>query len=173
MTSAVFRNIFRFIGLWAIQVLVLRSVVLGEGWLSYPHVVIYPLFLILLPLRTPHALIVFLGFLMGFGVDLVYGTYGIHASASVFTGFIRPTILSIFTPRGGYNINHSPTAYRFGSGWFLRYAALLMLLHLFFYFSVDAFTFVYIVEVLLKTFASFLLSMLFIVLYQIIINPKE
>lgn len=173
MTSTIFRNIFRFIGFLLIQVLILQRITLGEGWLDYPPVLIYPLCIFLLPLRTPHALLVFLGFVIGISVDVFYGTYGLHAAASVFTAFLRPAVMRLIEPRGGYNINHSPTKYRYGSAWFIQYTGILLAAHLFFFFSVDAFTFVFIGKILLRTLTSFVLSMLFIILYIYSINPKE
>jgi hypothetical protein len=173
MTSTVFRNIFRFIGFVLIQALVLQRIILGEGWLDYPPVFLYPLFIVLLPLRTPHALLVLIGFVCGISVDLFYSSYGLHAAASAFTAYLRPTVLRFLEPRGGYNINHSPTKYRYGAAWFLQYCSILMVLHLFFFFSVDAFTFVFLGKIALRTVTSFAISMLFIILYIYSFNPKE
>ncbi len=173
MSNVIVANIFRFLGLVILQVLVLRSINLGGADFNYISIIIYPLFLILLPLRTPHSLLVLLGFVLGFFVDVFYDTYGVHASASVFTAFIRPYILAIYEPKGGYNINYSPTKHRFGINWFLIYAATLLFLHLFFYFSVDAFTFYYIGDIFLRTIFSFLVSIILVVIYQFVFDPKE
>ncbi len=72
MTNIVVKNIFRFLGLILFQVLILQRVVLGEEWLNFPAVFIYPLFIILLPLRIPHPLLVFVGFITGIIIDLFY-----------------------------------------------------------------------------------------------------
>jgi hypothetical protein len=134
---------------------------------------IYPIFILLLPLRTPRPLVIFLGFLIGLSVDIFYDSPGVHASASVFTAFLRPLILSIIEPRGGYNTNYSPTKKRMGFTWFLQYSSMLMFVHLFYYFSVEAFTLVYIVSILGNTFISFFLSMIFVLMYQFIFNPED
>ncbi|MCB0519699.1 MAG: hypothetical protein H6577_08855 [Lewinellaceae bacterium] len=173
MNSVIVANVFRFFGLALLQGLVFQNV--GAGWESFPylHVIVYPIFILLLPLRTPRALIILLGFTIGFTVDIFYDSLGVHASAAVFTAFVRSVVLQFMEPRGGYNVNYSPTAARMGMGWFLRYSAILMFIHLFFYFSVEAFTFVYIVDILLKTIVSFILSMLFIIIYQVLFNPLD
>src|SRR5690606_24816872 len=108
----------------------------------------------LLPMRTPVPLMLLLGFSIGFFVDVMYDTWGLHASAAVFTAYVRSFVFKIFEPRGGYNINLSPTLDSLGPKWFFQYTSVMMFLHLFFYFSVEAFTFVYIVDILLKTIVS-------------------
>ncbi|MFQ5446434.1 MAG: hypothetical protein ACE5FF_05825 [Saprospiraceae bacterium] len=146
---------------------------IGAGWEHFPylHIIVFPLFIFLLPLRTPRALVILLGFILGLLIDTFYNSMGVHASAAVFTAFIRPYVLRRIEPRGGYNVNYSPTAARWGIGWFLKYSAILLFLHLFFYFSVEAFTFVYIVDIMLKTIVSFIFSMICVIVYQVIFNP--
>ena len=173
MSNLVLTNLFRFLGLWAIQVLVLKRI--GLGWESFPylHVILYPLFIILLPLRTPKPAVLLLAFLLGICVDIFYDSPGIHASALVFTGFIRSFVLSRLEPRGGYNVNFSPTKQRMGLPWFLRYASILLAAHMIFYFSVEAFTFVYIIDIFLKSVVSFFASMLFVIIYMFVFNPLD
>lgn len=170
MNNVLYTNGLRFLGLLFLQVLVLRGLSLS---FTYGHVLLYPVFILLLPLRTPRALVIFLGFLIGLSVDIFYDSPGVHASASVFTAFIRPLALSIIEPRGGYNTNYSPTKKRMGIAWFLQYSSMLMFFHLFYYFSVEAFTLVYIVSILVNTFISFFLSMIFVLMYQFIFNPED
>lgn len=173
MNSVITSNIFRFLGLVLVQGLILQNI--GAGWEDFPYmsIILFPLFIILLPLETPKVLLLFLGFTIGIAVDSFYLTPGLHASAAVFTAYTRSFVLKWMEPRVGYNVNYSPTAMRMGTGWFLRYSAFMMLLHLIFYFSMEAFTFIYWLDTLLKTVVSFVVSMLFIVIYQVIFNPKE
>jgi hypothetical protein len=173
MNNVIVANVLRFFGLAILQGLVFKNV--GTGWESFPylHIIVFPVFILLLPLRTPRSLIILLSFLIGIFIDFLYDTMGVHASTAVFTGFIRPFVLSILEPRGGYNMNYSPTPERMSMGWFLRYASIMMLIHLFFYFSVEAFTFVYILNILAKTFFSFIVSMIFVIIYQLLFNPVD
>ncbi len=170
MNSTILTNAVRFVVLLLLQGLILRRIAME--W-PYFHIVLYPLFILLLPLRTPRPLVILLGFIAGMAVDLFYQTPGLHASAATFTAFARALVLRYLEPRGGYNVNYSPTAWRLGLGWFLRYSAILMLLHLLFYFSVEAFTFVWLGEILLKTGLSFIFSMLFVFIYTVVFNPAE
>ncbi len=173
MSSAVLSNVLRFFGLVIVQVLILKKIAVGGSSFNYVSLIIYPLFLMLLPLRIPHSILVLLGFVTGIAVDAFYDSYGIHASASVFAGFIRPYVLNILEPKGGYLQNISPTKQRMGLNWFAVYASVMLFAHLLFYFSIEAFTYYYIGEILLKTISSFILSMILIILYQFIFDPLE
>jgi len=173
MSNVIFSNILRFFGLLIVQVLIFKKIVIGGSEFIYVSLIIYPLFLILLPLRTPHSILVFLGFVIGVLVDAFYDSYGVHASASVFVGFIRPYVLKIIEPKGGYMLNSSPTKRRLGPSWFFIYSSIILFAHLFFYFSVEAFTFHYIGDIILKTVSSFLISIVIIMLYQFIFDPLE
>lgn len=173
MNNVIIANIIRLIGLVLLQGLVLRNI--GAGWdeFTYLQVILHPLFILLLPLRTPTALILLLAFICGIAVDGFYSSLGIHASASVFIALARPAVLKMLQPHNGYNINDSPTAARWGFAWFIRYAAIMFALYLFWYFSVEAFTFVYLGDILLKTLVSFIVTMIFVVVYQVILNPVD
>lgn len=172
MNNDILDNALRFIGLLFLQVLVLQRITFGEGFFVSTQIILYPIFILLLPLRIPRPLVIFLGFLLGLGVDMFYDSPGIHASAATFTAFMRPYILRGLSPNGGYNINHSPTKKRYGLLWFVRYGGIMMALHLFFYFSVEVFTFVYLGEIILRTISSFIVSMFFVILYQFIFDPE-
>ena len=173
MSNIVATNILRFLVFVLVQVLLLKNIDIGGVNFNYISIIIYPLFIFLLPFRVPHALLILLGFLIGISVDIFYDSFGVHASASVFSAWIRPGVLRLFTPKGGYNLNYSPVPDRYGFNWFLAYVATMLFAHLFFYFSVDAFTFYYIDKILLRTISSFIISLGVIILYQVIFNPKE
>lgn len=173
MNNVIVTNVVRFVALVLLQVLVLQRINIGGEYSDFFHVIIFPLFIILLPLRIPHPLLVFLGFLIGITVDLFYESPGIHASAAVFIAFVRPFVLSLLAPSKGYNMNFSPTKARFGAAWFLPYAATMMMIYLFFYFSVEMFTFYYIGQITLRTLSSFFLSMVFIIVIQFLFDPVD
>lgn len=173
MSNAVLTNLIRFIGLLLLQGLILKRIELGGFLGSHLHVFLYPLFIIILPLRTQRTLVILLGFILGLCIDVFYNSLGVHASALVFTAFMRAIVLWMVQPRGGYNVNFSPTRRRMGMNWFLRYSAIMMALHLFFYFSVEAFTFVYIVDILLSTLVSFVVSMIAVFVFQTLFDPLD
>ena len=173
MNNILITNAVRFIVFVLLQVLVFKGISFGGEWSGYFNLIVYPIFIILLPLRVPHFLQVILGFLIGVCIDFFYDSPGVHASACVFLGFIRPIVLAALAPQGGYNMSFSPTKARFGSTWFLIYSSVMLFLHLFFYFSVEAFTFYHIGQIFLKTLFTFFISMIFIIVYQYSLNPLD
>lgn len=173
MNSTVITNSVRFIVLVLLQGLILKRIEFGGFFFEHIHILLYPLFILLLPLRTPTTLVIGLSFLLGISVDMFYWSLGVHAAAATGTGFARQGFLAILQPRGGYNLLFSPTRSRMGTPWFFRYAAFMLLFHLFYYFSVEAFTFVYIVDILANTFVSFIFSMALLTVYTYIFDPVE
>lgn len=173
MNSSIIKNGVRFIFLVLVQILIFKNIDIDTNGFSYFTIFIYPIFILLLPIRTPTVLVVFLGFVLGITVDVFYDSLGVHAGASVFSAFIRSTILHFLEPRGGFEVNASPTKESYGINFFFRYAAIFMFLHILVYFSLEIFTPIYFNEIFIRTVFSFLLSLLFIIIYQYLFNPKE
>jgi len=173
VNSTIIKNLIRFIFLVLAQILIFKGVDLDTNGFTYFNIFIYPIFILLLPIRTPTVLVVLLGFLMGITIDIPYESLGVHAGASVFSAFIRSTILNVLEPRGGYEVNASPMKSIYGINFFFKYAATFMFFHILVYFSLEIFTPVYFNEIFIRTGFSFILSILFIIVYQYLFNPKE
>ncbi|MEO7175252.1 MAG: rod shape-determining protein MreD [Saprospiraceae bacterium] len=172
MASDWIRNGWRLLICILLQVLILQRIQLGSAGNAYFNILFYPIFLFLLPIRIPATVQVLIGFGFGLIMDMFLSTPGIHASASTFTAFIRPYVIQWLEPRGGYAINASPSKNDHGFNWYLSYISILLAFHLFFYFSVEAFTYVYFFQILLKTIISFFLSMLLMLIYTFLFNPR-
>lgn len=173
MNRIIAANIIRFVGFLLLQGLVLKGIT--AEWVEFPYVqiLLYPLFIILLPIRTPRPLVLLFAFLIGLSVDIFYNSPGVHASASLITAVFRPFIFKRLEPRGAYTAQHAPNKEKMGWNWFLQYASFLMAVHLLFYFSVESFTFAYLLNILLKTFFSFIFSMIFVLMFMQVFNPRE
>ena len=165
--------ILRFIVIVLLQGLIFRRISLGGDAFNYISILIYPLLILLLPMKTSKSVLLLIGFLLGAAIDLFYGSPGVHMGATVMLAFLRPWVLKFLEPRGGYPVNASPTARDFGLGWFLQYAGTLLFLFLFCYFSMEVFTYSRFVEILLKTLSSFAVSFLVILFYISIFNPRQ
>ncbi len=168
-----FKIIGRFFLLLLLQVLVFKQLSLTGPGFNYVQILIYPLFILLLPLDLSKSWLLLIGFVLGISVDMFYDSPGVHASATVLTAFARPYILLVLEPRGGYKVNAHPTIAEFGSSWFLRYSGILMAIHLFAYFSAEALQWSALLMITLKTIVSLIASMLMISLYMLIFNPKD
>jgi hypothetical protein len=133
---------------------------------------LYPLFILLLPIKIARSAQLLLAFLLGIAVDMFYDSPGLHAGALVFMAYVRKYILKFLEPVDGYSIESTPTIRKYGFNWFLIYSSLLMFIHLIVFFSLEAFSFVYFFEIILKTIFSFIFSQIIIIVYVLILNPK-
>lgn len=87
MSSSVIINIFRFILLIALQVVVFREMNLF-GWLNpFPYI----LFILLYPVNGNKAGLLVTSFLLGLSIDMFLNSGGAHASACVMLAYFRPT----------------------------------------------------------------------------------
>jgi len=114
----------------------------------------------------------FLSFALGLTVDIFTNTPGVHASACLLTGFLRPGILQLISSRETLESVAAPTVGNMGFQWFAGYTTFLVFIHHFFLFFIEAFTFEGFLITLLRVILSSVLSVVLIVLSQFIIFRK-
>lgn len=168
-----FPNLWRFLSLLAVQGLVLSGISYNTD--GYVSLLLYPLFILLLPILMPIPLVVLAGFLIGLLVDFFTGTLGLHASAGAFSGYARAIILDRFAPQGGY-MGKEPIASPayFGWRWFLSVAGIFFAVHLLWYFSMAYFTPVYFFNKILPQAAlSWLSTMPVVAVLMRLFYPKN
>lgn len=171
-STAVLNSGLRFVLLLIAQVLVFNQVSWGWGGRNYLFVLVYPLFVAMLPLLAPRPLVILLAFLLGLSVDLLSETLGLHAGALTFTAYCRPLLLHLLEPRDGYNIKASPSVHDLGAGWMFRYLALILLIHLLAFFVLQAFSFYFVAEIALKALVSLPASFVVTGMLILLFNPK-
>jgi hypothetical protein len=54
-------------------------------------------------------------------IDFFSGSPGMHTSATVLAGFVRPYVLRIVSPRDGYESGSDPSMLNYGFRWFFFY----------------------------------------------------
>ena len=173
MNLSALRHIIRGVLLLLLQVLVLKRIGLGESWIwEYGNIFIYPVIIFLLPFRLSRLYVILIGFFIGLIIDIFYDTIGVHAFALTATAYARGLMLAYMEPRGGYQLSMTPTIFSMGLNWVLTFTFFTMLIHVFLYFSVEVFTFVYIGQIILKTLITLVLSMLVIMGYHLLFNPR-
>jgi len=171
MNKLLKRNIIRALFVLAFQLVLLKRIDITFGGFNYIHFSIYPVIIALLPFKTNKTLVVLLGFLIGLVVDLFYDSLGVHAAAATFTAYARFYILMLLAPAEGYG-KEGLTAYAYGFVWFVSYLAALLFIHLLVLYSIEAFSFVYFSEIILRTIFSFIASLFLLILGLLIFNPK-
>ena len=131
---------------------------------------LYVLFVLTLPTATSSSVAMLVAFALGLCVDVFSGSYGIHAAASVLVAFLRPYILPLIATRENLE-KAAPSYANFGKSFF-AYAAILVVIHHFVLFMLEAFAFAHIGIVLLRTLCSALATMALIFCLQIL-TPKR
>jgi hypothetical protein len=170
--SIIIANVWRFVFYFFLQVVVFKNLDFSIGNFRFIHLVVYPIALFMLPMKTPKALVLLIAFVYGLLIDSFYNSPGVHAAALVFSCYIKELILKFLEPFEGYNINDVPTPAKMGMNWYISSMSLLLFLHCFTYFSVEAFSFVYFFQIFLNTIFTLIASMLVILLFQLIFRPK-
>ncbi len=154
-----------FIVLVLVQVLILNNIQFSG--LINPYV--YILFILLLPFATPGYILLGLSFLIGISVDIFCNTPGIHAGASVLLGFVRPGLARLVTSREFIEKGNMPSMKQIGFASFLKYVAIAVLIHHFFLFYAESFSFTGFFETLLRTILSSIFSIVIILGSQFIV----
>lgn len=168
--SVLLRNIIRFILLLLLQVFVLNKIQVGQMVSLY----IYMLFILLLPFNLPRPGLMVLGLLTGLSLDMFMNTMGEHAAACVFIAYLRPFIINILSPQGGFETTQkSPSMSSMGSTQFFVYAAILVFLHHVVYFSLGVFNMANPLYLLLKIVLGTAASLLLILLYELLFYSKK
>lgn len=152
-----------FILLVLFQGLILNNVDLG----GYAVPLLYIIFILTLPFKTPNWLVLVLGFLLGIAIDSFTSTLGMHTSATVFVAFCRYYLLKILSPRGGYEFNTKPNVQDMGVAWYLFYAILLIFLHHLFLFYVESFKMTQFFYTLGRALASTLFTLVLVMIVQL------
>jgi len=160
------RYILTFVILVFVQVFLLNNVQLS-GFLN-PY--IYVLFILSLPFETPKWALLVLAFLLGFTIDLFTHTIGMHASATVFMAFLRPTLLRSMEPRDGYQLETYPSIRDYGLKWYFQYAGILIVVHHLFLFYVEVFRLDLFFQTLSRALLSAVFSLILILLIKLFIK---
>lgn len=157
-----------FLILCFVQVFVLNNIVLHGLLTPFPYI----LFILFLPLAMGRVSILLLSFFLGLTVDLLTGTGGIHASASVLIAFIRPSILKSITNESKFDDLDAPNMNRLGIIPFLIYVFILALIHHLALFFIDAYTFTNFFYTFFKAFLSAILTLVFVLIYSFFFDGK-
>jgi len=169
--SNIFPQALRFLLVVVLQVLIFQHVEFSLAGRYDLHILIYPAFILMLPLSSPNYLVLLAGFLAGLVIDLFYFSYGVHASAGVFTAYARTVYISFFKPQIRYE-GDTISFENVPNPWFYQYVAILVFLHLFWYFLIEFFSLFLLGQVFLHALISYLPTMFFVVLFLMVFRPK-
>jgi rod shape-determining protein MreD len=169
MIIKIIQNVFRFLFLVLLQVLVLNHI----QWSGYINPYAYILFILLLPVETPKWLLLVCAFTLGITIDMFGNTSGMHAAATVLVAFARPRILKLIAPRDGYEAEIKLSPYSMGFKWFVTYISISVLIHHLAYFYIEAFRFSEFFFTFFKAIFNSLITILLIILGEYIFSKRS
>lgn len=127
---------------------------------------LYPLFyviaILLMPVDMKHARLILAGFVLGVAVDLLSGGAGLNTIAATATAFVRPAVLDVLVGKEVLHEVGMPLPVGVGRGRWLRYTAVLVLVHCTIYFFFEAASFRYVWYTMLRILGSAVSTMLLI-----------
>ena len=159
---SIIAQVLYFLIYLVLQVVLMENVVLFDVAFCF----LYVGFLLLLPFESGAIRLMFMGLTMGLCVDIFYNSFGIHAAASVFIMYIRPYVVSALAPRGGYETGMTPKLKVMGIEWFAAYSLILIFLHHFILFLIEAGGFEMFWYTMIKVVASSAFTFVVILIIQ-------
>lgn len=161
--------VLRFLGVFLLQVFVLNAIEPGFGI----YIMIYPLFIAIMPFNYNIFSVLTISFILGFSIDIFSNTFGLHASAALTMAILRPTLYKYFSPRDGYDNLKQPTILDMGFRWhFMTFGSLLLIHHLWF-FGLESFRIDEVFTLVKKTFLSGVITLVLCFALQYIFFKKE
>ena len=90
----IIKHSIRFVLFLIAQAFIFNQLEIGFGI----QLMVYPLYIFLLPLEMNVFLLMLVSFGLGFGIDLFSNTYGLHASSALIIAYGRPYLIKLFEP---------------------------------------------------------------------------
>lgn len=167
MNSALFVNIFRFILLLAVQIIIFNNMNFW-GYISpYP----YLLFIILYPVNGNKSGLLAASFFLGLFMDIFSNSGGFHTTACLILAYYRPYLFKFaFGLSYEYQtikLNDVLTPERF------TFILLTVLIHHLILFTLEAFKFILILDILLRTVLSSVFTLIICIIIIYLTKPNR
>lgn len=129
------KQLISFVVLLLLQVLVLNHI---SFW-GYATPFLYIYFILKMPVGINRNLLMLLGFVLGFIIDIFCNTPGINAAATVFAAFMRRPVQGLFFSREDFE--HSIPNIATLGGAFMKYAIVVTFIHHLLLISISSFSY--------------------------------
>lgn len=167
MNSTLLVNVFRFVLLLAVQIIIFNNM----NFLGYISPFPYLLFIILYPVNGNKSGLLIASFLLGLIMDMFSNSGGIHTTACLLLAYFRPFIFKFsFGLSYEYQtvkLNDVLTPERFS------FILLSVVIHHFTLFILEAFQFSFILDILLRTLLSTVFTLLICITIIYLIKPNK
>lgn len=158
-----------FIALVLLQAFLFNNINLSV----YIYPLVYTAFVLLLPIQTPHVVVLLFGLLTGVAVDAVSGTAGLHTIASLASAFCRPLMLRLSIGKEEANEGGIPNIGRLGTAAFLRYSSVFIFIHCLVFFTFEGLSWEYFYLTLLRIVLSTILTIALVYFAQMLLIPAQ
>lgn len=165
MNSALFANIFRFLLLLVVQIIVFNNL----NFFGYVNPYPYILFIILYPVNSNKSGLLVASFFLGLIMDMFSNSGGIHTTACLLLAYYRPYLFKFsFGLSYEYQtvrLNDVLTPERFS------FILLSVLIHHIVLFTLEAFKISFFVDILLRTLFSTVFTIIICIIIIYLIKP--
>jgi hypothetical protein len=161
------QGLFIYIGLMLLQIFILDGVDIA----GFGKPMVYMLFILLVPVSIPAALVMILGFFTGLSLDLLTNSGGLHAASLTMMAFARKFILQIYKPTSGNDKTALPDIEDQGFQWFSLYSFLLIVTHQFSYYFIERFSFSNFIFTTLRALSGIVISTILVWLIALLFSP--
>ena len=167
MNSALFVNIFRFMLLLAVQIIIFNNM----NFLGYISPFPYMLFIILYPVNSNKFALLLASFCLGIIMDMFSNSGGIHTAACLVLAYYRPYLFKFsFGLSYEYQtvrLNDALTPERFS------FIFLAVLIHHLILFLLEAFSIGFLFDTLIRTLLSTIFTIIICIIIIYLIKPNR
>lgn len=167
ISNSYFINIFRFVLLILVQVLIFNNL----NFFGYINPMVYILFLYWYPIKEKRALFILLSFLLGLIVDWFSDTMAVHAAATVTIAYLRPMIM-----RFCFGVNYEFQNFKLTNttkAQQITFLALLIIIHHLIFFSLEIFSLENSLLILKKVFSISLATLILCLLLSSLFSVNK
>ncbi len=167
MNSTIVLNIFRFVLLVLVQVLIFNTL----NFMGFINPMVYVVFFYWYPLKSNRALFMLVSFLLGFIIDIFSDTLALNAIASLTVAYARPVVM-----RFCFGVNYEFQNFSFKNTTKIQrvtFLALLILIHHLIFFSLEILSIAHFLLILKKVFATGVITLILCTLFSSLFSPKS
>lgn len=164
MIIDILNYLVRFVLLLFFQIVIINNIDLS----TYVNPYIYVVFILSLPYNTKPWLVLVFSFILGLTMDSFSSLPGPHIAATVLMGYARRFYIMFSTNKDDQNTKIEPSISSKGAIGFIVYAFVLVFIHHFLLFFLEAFSFHQFFATLTRIFFSTLFTVLLISLGQLL-----
>src|SRR5690606_10244736 len=133
---------------------------------------VYIIFILIYPPQRNRYLFLTLCFLLGLGIDIFESTGGIHAFSSITIGFLSRYFIRLISGTRFFEIEEFSFS-DFSAGQWFVYSVLMVVIHHFFLFLLESFSFSNFSEILLRAIYCSAYTLIFVFFYLILFIKRE